>query len=64
MFSGFVDSQLCQLLTSGIDFAQEYDNSIKQKIAEQFENLARIPFISSGKLFRQFFELDALAMSQ
>ena len=30
---------------------------------EQFESLSRIPFISSGKLFRRYFEIEAASES-
>ena len=43
---------------SAINLEEEFDKSIKQRLAEQFETLARIPFISSGKIFKRFFDLD------
>ena len=52
MFSGYVDTWLSQLLVSGIDLASEFDKSVKQRLAEQFESLQRIPFIASGRLFK------------
>mmetsp|Transcript_7205 Transcript_7205/g.8649 ORF Transcript_7205/g.8649 Transcript_7205/m.8649 type:complete len:136 (+) Transcript_7205:652-1059(+) len=64
MFSGFIDTWLCSLLTnSEVNLAQEYGSSIKQRLAEQFESLSRIPFISSGKLFKSFFEFEMTNMS-
>ena len=50
-------------MTSSIDLEAEYDKSILQRLSEQFESLSRIPFISSGKLFKSFFELDATPVS-
>ena len=43
---------------SAINLEEEFDKSIKQRLAEQFENLTRIPFISSGKIFKRFFDLE------
>ena len=43
---------------SSINLEEEFDKSIKQRLAEQFENLTRIPFISSGKIFKRFFDLE------
>jgi len=61
LFNGFVDSQLCLLLSPdvSINLAEEFDKSIKQKFAEQFESLTRIPFISSGNIFRRFFDINS-----
>lgn len=58
MFSGYVDSWLCNILSEDIDLSTEYNNSVKQKLIEQLESLERIPFISGGRLFKSFFELD------
>ena len=63
MFSGFVDAQILQLLSTGINLEAEYDKAILQRLTEQFESLSRIPFICSGKLFKQFFEYDMTATS-
>ena len=43
---------------SAVNLEEEFDKSIKQRLAEQFENLTRIPFISSGKIFKRFFDLE------
>ena len=47
------------LENSAINLEEEFDKSIKQRLAEQFENLTRIPFISSGKIFKRFFDIEA-----
>jgi len=46
--------------SNGSMLAQEYDKSIKQRLVEQFESLARIPFINNSNLFKKFFELESL----
>lgn len=60
MFNGFVDSWLTSLLRedSNVDLAAEFDKTVKQRLNEQFESLVRIPFISNGKLFKEFFKLE------
>ena len=66
LFNGFIDIWLCQLLddnsnvTMDVNYlASEFDKSIKQRFVEQFESLARIPFINNSKLFKKFFEIDS-----
>ena len=59
-FNGFTDNWFFSLLdeNSSVNLDEEFDKSIKQRLAEQFENLARIPFISSGKNFKRFFDIE------
>ena len=60
LYNGFVDNFICQLLAEGstVKLREEFDKSIKQRLSESFENLVRIPFISSGSLFKKFFEIE------
>ena len=46
---------------SNIKLEEEFNRTVLKRLQEQFESIARIPFISSGKLFRKFFEIDGVS---